>query len=139
MAKRRKTPEDDFERLAERMYSQRFAGQISDKETFDNAWNSYFKGEHPKASLKKRVFETLVDKYDVSPERVSPERKELRKAVKKVKKEKISRAKPDEFEFIGRQRGRVAYARRIEIIFMGKTAVRFIDAKGHYVSVRREP
>lgn len=143
MAKRRKTPEEDFERLAERMYNQRFAGQISDRETFEKAWKSYFQGGESlkNKKLKENVFRILKDKYDVFKGDVSLERKQLREDVKAIKGEKTAPSKKikHEFDFVGTERGRVVYARQIKINFMGKQAVRFIDEKGRYVSVRRKP
>lgn len=134
--KKRRTPDDDFMRLAEKVRNE-YGDDISDEETFNYYFDEYtadFNNNVQSERNRKKVFNNYVELYGISRGRkVKPRREPERERELKMRVRRATR-----FSVVGKQRGKVVYARRITITRLGKPAVRFIDKRGRYVSARKE-
>lgn len=126
MVKRRKTPETDVERLAERIYN--FYGDtITDKDSFDNAFDEYIseltQGQDKK--LRKDVYKEYKKNYIKVRER--PRRK--------IKvKPKIKR----ELTVLGKVKRTIVYAEPTSVVIKGREVRKFRDRYGRFVKVKQE-
>jgi hypothetical protein len=129
MASKRVTPPEEIERLAERIHSE-FKDKIDDKETFNQAFEDYLE-----VTLTPKQKTTLRQKTFSEYAKLEPD---VRRVVKKRKKRVVRRKVPvKEFEIIGKQKGRIVFARKITIKVRGKSQTRYIDKRGRYVSIKK--
>lgn len=125
MAKRRVTPEEDVERLTERLRN--FSkGNISNRIDFNNAWEKYMGDDlttKQDSLLRNKVMNTYEAFYNVSMLPVKPRRGEdvVASRVPKFTESRV-------FDIVATQKGRQIFAREIKT----KAGVRLVDNRGRY-------
>ena len=129
--KKRVTPEDDYDRLAERIW-RRGRGKIKNKADFISVYETYMNDSNVKgnAGIRESVFDRVQAKHKVSSSIVT--KKERVDAFREVARKPGSA----EFEFLGLSRGRRVYARRTVLVRGGRQRVTYRDKKGRFVSVK---
>ena len=130
MVKKRKTTDDDFERLAENI-ERNFT--IKDDTDFDKAFEVYIgKTLTPKQK-------TLRNKSRIEFREKFGFRVDVTKELKPMDKEKDGVVLKNRgsilFNFTGRSSGKVVKARKIFVEVKGKKVMRFRDRKGRFVRV----
>jgi len=134
--KKRVTPEEDYDRLAERIW-QRGRGKIRNKADFISVYAGYMRdsGQRDNAALREGVFGRIQKRHDVSSSIVT-------------KKDRVDifnqagmRPSSAEFSFLGVVKGKPVYARsmRIKRVLKDgsvKSPVVYRDKKGRFVSVK---
>ena len=122
VTKKRFTPEEDFKRLAERIWSNK-RGKIIDEKSFNKEFDNYLE-ESPKARsdklLRSKVFSELQNHHTSV--------KYGRKSLVKTRRATIIR-----YEFTGFVKGKEVKARESRFKIKGKTVLRLRDAKGRFV------
>ena len=135
--KKRVTPEEDYDRLAERVW-QRGGGKIKNKADYMSVYAGYMRdsGQKDNVDLREGVFGRIQKRHDVSSSIVT-------------KKERVEifnkagmRPSDKEFTFLGVSKGKPVYARSTRVRRVLKTGevrnpVVFRDKKGRFVSVKR--
>lgn len=130
MVKKRKTTDDDFERLAENI-ERNFT--IKDDTDFDKAFEVYIgKTLTPKQkTLRNKSRTEFREKFGF--------RVDVTKELKPMDKEKDGVVLKNRgsilFNFTGRSSGKVVKARKIFVEVKGKKVMRFRDRKGRFVRV----
>lgn len=129
--RRRVTPEDDYVRLAERLWNYS-AGSIKDEDTFDRAYDSYmgeFAGKNKE--LKKKVFKKLTESHtDVLRTRGTKKRELTRREQVELKQKKYN------YDYPAYSKFRVVYARKTSVTIRGKKRVVYRDRNGRYARVK---
>ena len=136
MAQRgRRTTDQDYIRLAENIKNQ-YGRRISDRDSFDFAYNKYLAGEKiaQQPGFRDKVFRGY---RQVSP-KTSPrrERPEMRQATKLQEKSEALKA-GEGYIHTGQVKGKIVKARKDSVKVKGKTQVRYRNRKGQFVSIRR--
>lgn len=132
MPKKRATPEDDVNRLAERIW-QRGRGKITTIEDFNAVYDSYMTSQgqsltaEQKGLLKKKVYKRVVTKHHL----------DVRHGKNKQRQALFARAglkpSPAEFSILGRARKRTVYLRRTHYTTKrGKYVTAYRDQKGRF-------
>lgn len=153
MKMRRRTPEDDEDRIMERLRNFH-RNNISDRETFDYSFNRLFDMHEKELTAKQRklrdsVFDRYSSKYNI------PKESEFRKAGgKDFERDKQRQAKRvvttrKEYEKSGasnvdlkgydtpsRIKRKVVYARKDYVTIRGRKIAVYRDRKGRFASVR---
>jgi hypothetical protein len=134
MAKRT-TPPDDVERLAERLHSE-YGREITDEDTFNNAFNDYMEELTDKQDkeLRDKTFKAFKKKFGIEERARAPA---PAPAPAPVMPPVIAEKEAKEYKYIGKSGVKVVYARQDKIKVKGKEQVIYRDRKGHYVSVKR--
>lgn len=164
MVIRRKTPEDDPERLAERVY--RFSkGKIIDRATFNLWWREYMGDDTTgnQRNLKENTFKALARKKGFTKQNIFKQaggknlRQDQRTRARIVTRDpkkyiKMGAQKADlygldtpnagprktRFTLIGRSRKKVVYARKTYVQIKGVKVVRHRDKRGRFVSIKKK-
>lgn len=158
---KRVTPEQDYERLAERL-NHEFGDMIRDRETFDHFYERYMDdGEVPEdhgirdRDSRDAVFDFYTGAYRIGKKNlferaggkdykrdirqtastvVTTEKEYIKKGAQRVDLKGYDTKNVTKFVYRGRQRGKIRYARELKT----KRGIRYIDKKGRYVSIRRK-
>lgn len=156
---KRVTVEDDIRRLSENIHT-RFGRNIRDRHTANRAFDLFMSDvpltQSQEISLKKEVTARLLFRSargkdilrdrQVTAKRVTSRPDEFIKlgarnvdlsGVDTFKGKKIKRAKRILFTSLGRQKGKIVYARKVEIKKGKKIIVKFRDSRGRFVKVNR--
>ena len=130
--RKRKTLEDDFERLAERIW-QRGRGKIKNKADFIAVYNSYLResGAKDNIELREKTFNTITKRHKISPAITTT--KERAKVFVKAG----NKPSKQEFDTLGTIKGRRVYARETRTKRNGKEFRAFRDERGRFVKVKR--
>lgn len=163
---KRFTPEDDVDRLAERVWN--WSGKnIQSREDFEQAYFDYL-GEDltdkQMRKLKNQTWDRILFKHLGGGKNLKQDRKKTSQTIarnvqeykklgaqnsdlsgldtknaRKISRKQKTRIRQREYNFksIGRIKGKVVYARRTIIFVKGKKQARFRDRKGRFVSTRR--
>lgn len=125
---KRFTPEEDVDRLSERVWNWAH-GNIADKEDFDAVFDDYMGEMNHKQETKLRseVWEKLSGKRRL---RQKPKR---RHKVRKTEKRPTHK-----FKSVGKVKRKVVYARRDYVFIKGKKRTIFRDKQGRFVSTKRK-
>lgn len=168
MARRRLTPDEDVERLSERIWHDA-QGRIRDMDSFDDAFDEYMLEGIPKLTpkqdtqLRSRAFGFIRENHpEVSKLRLfrkakgkdfARDKRKRAKTIVTTEREYIKRTAPrvdlkdydmprvsrrKQFNVVGRVRGKVVYARRTFVFVEGKKRLRYRDMRGRFVSVKRK-
>ena len=133
MVKKRKTLEDDIERLQERIW-RRGRGKIKNKADFLAVYRSYLKDNDAKANvaLQESVFSNMQSKHKGISSAVTTKKERAKAFVKAGQKPSAA-----EFDTIGYQKrgGRQVYARRTKYRYKNREVIVFRDKKGRFVHV----
>ena len=141
MAKRI-TPEDDFKRLAERLFS-RFGNQITDRETFDFFYEKFLEKADPNNKIfdkkfKDKVFDEFVKRKPLPKPPKKPPKKIVPRRVPTIK----PKVPPREFPLTGKiidietKRRKIVFARKTFVTVREKRQIRFRDKLGRFVSIK---
>ena len=128
MAKKRITPPDDLDRLTENL-NNNFGRKITDRESFDKAWDEYLGDEHGLSNKQKdKVWKNIADI------------KQLDRAIKNVQatQRKARQISKSELSYLTTVKGKRVYARKEFVKVKGKSVVRYRDAKGRFVKKPKE-
>lgn len=132
----RTTPEDDIDRLAERVW-RRGKGKIQNRADFNRVYDTYMSektahGAGSNTELKDSVFKSLQRSHRSVSSSTATTQKRL-----KVFGEVAKRPSDLEFNVLGKVKGRTVYARATRIKRKdGREPVVYRDRKGHFVSVK---
>ena len=131
--RKRKTIEDDIDRLEERIW-RRGRGKIRNQADFIGVYDSYLKDSSAglDQKLRNKVFSRMRQKHKgISAKvKINAERMELFELAGTIPSKK-------EFDIIGSQKGRKVYARRTKFKFKDKERTVFRDSKGRFVKAQR--
>lgn len=108
---KRETPEDDVERLAEKIYNE-YGNKIEDIDSFNKYFNKYMgtmKGATG-TKLRKKVFENMIETHPLIIPKITPTSK------KEVKKLPIEKVKP-KFQYLRYVKNKIVYARKETLIY----------------------
>lgn len=141
MPTKRATPEDDIDRLAERIWM-RGRGKIYNRDDFDAVFDGYLtQGDkrltpEQRTELRNRTFNKLQKRHSgVSSSRGkdTPQRKKLFKSAGRVPSK-------GEYSHPGKVRGRTVFLRRTIIVYKktGKQATVYRDDKGRFGKLLKE-
>ena len=131
MVTKRTTPEDDYDRLAERVW-QRGRGKIKNKADFIAVYDTYMKESNiPRdRGVREKVFGRIQRQHKVSPA-IQITKKRLGVFVKAGEK-----PSPAEFNILGTSKGRRVYVRRTIIKYKGSSKTVYRDKKGRFAKVQ---
>lgn len=134
ISSKRETPEEDVERLAEKIYNEA-RGKIIDEDNFDEQFNKYMgtiKGATG-TKLRKKVFENMIETHPLITPKITPTPK------KEVKKLPIERVKP-KFQYLRYVKNKIVYARKETLIYKIKkkeiTRLIYRDRFGRFTSTK---
>jgi len=128
--KKRTTPEDDYDRLAERIW-RRGGGRIKNQADFISVFDSYMRESDQKSnkSLIQGVFERIQKKHPKVSSSLFTEKARVEAFVKAGGKPSAA-----EFNVLRLSKGRRVYARRTKLVDRwGIERVVFRDKKGRFV------
>lgn len=139
MVTKRITPEDDVNRLAERLW-ERSRGKMQTRTDFDTVFDTYLTQDgqdltpRQKRTLRQQVFDSIRRKHkNVKDRRVKNEERE------RVFEAAAVKPSPKEFDTLGTSGGRRVYARRTILRFKdGTQRVVYRDRKGRFVKVTKK-
>ena len=131
MSQKRKTPEDDIDRLAERIW-QRGRGKIHNKADFLAVYSSYLKDNQARDNieLSEGAFKSIQRSHKNVSSSVKTKRERMEVFVRAGEK-----PSPKEFSVVGKSKGRTVFARRTKYLSKGKEITIFRDKKGRFVRV----
>lgn len=133
-AKKRITPDEDLDRLAERVW-RRGRGKIRNKADFIAVYEGYMGGSNVRGrdDVREGTFEKLAKKHPKVKREVFTKRERVEAFVSAGRK-----PAPSEFDFPGVIKGRRVFARRTKFKKPGGgEQTVFRDKKGRFVSVKR--
>ena len=128
------TPEDDYNRLAERIWN-RGRGRIRTREDYDAVFSTYMKDSRlhgqTALSVSDRVFRKVERKHGLEKYRGMTRTEDA--AQREIALGKLA-AMPskNEFEFRGYSGKRQAYLRRTVFEYRGRTVTVYRDSKGRF-------
>jgi len=134
MVRKRKTIEDDYERLAERIH-QRGRGKIRNKADFLSVYDSYMKdsGARNNIDLRNKSFNL----YKTQHPKVTGSLVSNKERVK-VFRQAGSKPSKEEFDIVGRVNGRTTYIRETRIkLANGRVKRIYRDTKGRFARPSR--
>lgn len=136
MAKKRKTTDADYQRLAENLLIKKDRQRhIEDYEAYSKAYDHYMKGSgnESNATLKQEVWKAVKAKRNIREERIPETKQQLTKSqVEHFPKAKKQRE--EAFKYLGRSSGRTQFVREIKT----RAGIRYITKKGRYASLLKK-
>lgn len=139
MAKKRVTPDKDFQRLAENLYHKK-GRFIRTKEDFQKQFRDYMKDNisvrdnDVLMERTARFYQNRTNKFEEpSPKMKTVINEQQARHFKKASSQVRQKPKIEEFKFLRQIKGKTVFAREI----MTSRGVRFITTKGKYAGVRR--
>lgn len=138
MVKDRKTPEDDIERLAERVWD-RGREKIQDRSDFEAVFLGYMVNEG-RASKSKKLRDAVFNKIvELHPGKVFKGRLHANGEREKVFSKLAVKPTQQEFDTFGFVKGRVVKVRQTHYYAQGRRRVVFRDIRGRFARIKPPP
>jgi len=138
MAKKRVTPEDDFTRLAEKIWTMG-RSNITNRTDFNSVYDSFMSDVGHSDKMKDKVFEKIQQKHKTVKDVRG--RNKARSQVFKQFGEQPVRSKKQGIKFntlaLQGKHGKVVWARKTRVKIRGKERVVLRDSKGQFVKAKQ--